>query len=573
MADFSLMWPSDCPRQFKELSDDCCNDLSLEYICSRLSKKEYDRNVIYDILRKIPSSSRVVKYRVDVFDDILRHPQLRQNIAGLLEQLEFLKSLHKHARDSEAASIWQIINRLNELDSYIDCVTGIKNSLEGQEIHSEGLQSLLAMVRQIYSESGFPALKEDIKRTASETSKISSVTLGVNLDRTLAPTEVGVVSINNKPYTHAGVLTNFYEFASSKNGLHDGAGSDSMKYRVPNAGSAGAGVAVIKQIPSMNGAFTGLARVYSSGDGESNPLMNNLNEVITDMLKPVVRKLNDVLAKYVDVSGYSLISLIPELTFYLRWAELVEKLTGAGVPMCKAEVLSESRREFYADGLYNLKLGLKITDGESIDLVLNSIDFRAERRVYIMTGPNRGGKTTFTQAIGLIFLLAQHGIYVPANRCMLSPADSIFTHFPADENRTVDLGRLGEESKRMSEIFSQATNRSLLLFNESLATTNFEEGLYIAKDVVKALHYLGARTIFNTHMHELAMNLDALNASEPSDSNVASLITGIENGERSYKVSIAPPCGQSYARDIAKKYGVTYAQIRETIDKNSAKQE
>ena len=109
MADFSLMWPSDCPRQFKELSDDCCNDLSLEYICSRLSKKEYDRNVIYDILRKIPSSSRVVKYRVDVFDDILRHPQLRQNIAGLLEQLEFLKSLHKHARDSEAASIWQII--------------------------------------------------------------------------------------------------------------------------------------------------------------------------------------------------------------------------------------------------------------------------------------------------------------------------------------------------------------------------------------------------------------------------------------------------------------------------------
>ncbi len=565
MADFSLMWPSDCPREYKELSDESCNDLSLELFCSRLSKKEYDRNIIFTMLRQMPSSARVVKYRVDVFDDILRHPALRQNITELLEQLEFLKSLHKHARDKESSSIWQIINRLNELDSYIDCVTGIKTTLENSEIHSEGLKNLLELVRSIHADSGFPALKEDIKRVVNDTSKIKSITLGVNLNRSLSPVEVGVVSINNKPYTRVGVLSNFYEFTASKDGLHDGTDTDSMKFHAPNAGNGL--LSISKQAASKNAAvLTGLAKVYVSGDGESNPLMNNLNEIITDMLKPVVRKLNDVLAKYVDVSGYSLISLIPELTFYLRWAELIEKLTAAGVPMCKPEILSESRREFYAEGLYNLKLGLKKADGEPLDIVLNTVDFRAERRIYIMTGPNRGGKTTFTQAVGLIFLMAQQGLYVPAKRCMLSPADCIYTHFPADENRTVDLGRLGEESKRMSEIFSEATDRSLLLFNESLATTNFEEGLYIAKDVVKALHYLGARTIFNTHMHDLAMHLDELNQSEPTDSAVASLITGIDNGQRSYKVSLAPPCGQSYARDIAKKYGVTYGQIKATID-------
>lgn len=566
MADFSLMWPADCPRDYKELSDDACNDLSLEQFCARLAKKEYDRNIIFNMLRELPSSARVVKYRVDVFDDILRHPQLRQNVAELLEQLEFLKSLHKHARDKEASSIWQIINRLNELDSYIDCVTGIKNTLESGDIHSEGLKALLDLVRHIHADSGFPALKEDIKRVVNDTGRIKSVTLGVNLDRTLAPTEVGVVSINNSAYSHAGVLSNFYEFASSKDGLHEGTDNSSMKYHVPKTRDS-VGFTVRKNVPAPNGGLSGMARVISSGDNESNPLMNNLNAVITDMLKPVVRKLNDVLAKYVDVGGYSLISLIPELTFYLKWAELIEQMTAAGIPMCKPEVLSESRREFYADGLYNFKLGLKKLDGEDIDIVANVVDFRAERRIYIMTGPNRGGKTTFTQAIGLIFLLAQHGLYVPAKRCMISPADNIFTHFPADENRTVDLGRLGEESKRMSEIFSEATDRSLLLFNESLATTNFEEGLYIAKDVVKALHYLGARTIFNTHMHDLAMNLDELNGSEPTDSNVASLITGIENGKRSYKVSLAPPCGQSYARDIAKKYGVTYDQLKATIHK------
>ena len=566
MAEFSLMWPSDFPREFKELNDDCCNDLSLEQFCSRLSKKEYDRNVIFTMLRQMPSNARVVKYRVDVFDDILRLPQLRQNVAQLLEQIEFLKSLHKHARDSEASSIWQIVNRLNELDSYIDCVTGIKNILENSEIHSEGLKELLKLVQHIHSDSGFPALKEDIKRVVSETSNIKSITLGVNLSRTLAPEEVGVVSINNKSYTHAGVLSNFYEFTSLKDGLHEGTENDSMKYHVPKTGT---GLIGIPKQSGVKGALTGLVKIYTLSDAETNPLMKNLNEVITDMLKPVIRKLKDVIAKYVDVSGYSLISLIPELTFYLKWAELIEQMTAAGVKFCKPEIISEGRREFYAEGLYNFKLGLKKLDGEEISIVTNSVDFRSERRIYIMTGPNRGGKTTFTQAIGLIFLLAQHGLYVPATRCILSPADNIFTHFPADENRTVDLGRLGEESKRLSEIFAEATNRSLILLNESLATTNFEEGLYIAKDVVKAMHYLGARAIFNTHMHELAMNLDELNNSEPSDSNVASLITGIDHGERSYKVSLSPPCGQSYARDIAKKYGVTYAQLKERMNKKA----
>ena len=110
-----------------------------------------------------------------------------------------------------------------------------------------------------------------------------------------------------------------------------------------------------------------------------------------------------------------------------------------------------------------------------------------------------------------------------------SPCDSIFTHFPADENDTVDLGRLGEESKRLAEIFSSASRYSLLLLNESLATTNVAEGLYIARDVVKSMRYLGTRAIFNTHMHDLARNLDEVNTTVKGDSKIESLVTGVEN--------------------------------------------
>ena len=99
-----------------------------------------------------------------------------------------------------------------------------------------------------------------------------------------------------------------------------------------------------------------------------------------------------------------------------------------------------------------------------------------------------------------------------------------------------------------------------MLLNESLATTSVAEGLFIAKDVVKAMRWLGVRCVFNTHMHELARSLDELNGVDGS-SRVESLITGVRSGERSFKVAIAPPQGVSYAKDIAKKYGVTYEQI------------
>ncbi len=197
------------------------------------------------------------------------------------------------------------------------------------------------------------------------------------------------------------------------------------------------------------------------------------------------------------------------------------------------------------------------------------IDFSDAHRIYILTGPNRGGKTIITQAVGLAMMLAQWGIYVPAAAAQLSPCDNMFTHFPADENDTVDLGRLGEESKRLSEIFDIATPHSFMLLNESLATTSVAEGLFIAKDVVKAMRYLGVRCIFNTHMHELARSLDELNAAE-GDSRVESLVTGVQRGERSFKVAVAPPQGVSYAKDIAQKYGVTYEQIRAHLERRGS---
>jgi len=214
-----------------------------------------------------------------------------------------------------------------------------------------------------------------------------------------------------------------------------------------------------------------------------------------------------------------------------------------------------------ARGFYNFKLLSNFADslGPS-GIVPNDLDFDADHLVYILTGANRGGKTTVTQAVGLLFVLAQAGVYVPAESFEFIPVDSIFTHFPADEDKTMDLGRLGEECKRFKELFNQCTASSLLLLNETYSTTSFEEGYYIAKDSVKALLTKGIRTIYNTHMHKLAFDIGEINEIS-KNYKASSLVVKAKDGQRSFKIEVAPPEGQSFAKDIAEKYGVTYDML------------
>ena len=157
--------------------------------------------------------------------------------------------------------------------------------------------------------------------------------------------------------------------------------------------------------------------------------------------------------------------------------------------------------------------------------------------------------------MGQLFVLAQGGISVPAFEFTFCPADCVFTHVPADEDKTMDLGRLGEECVRFRDIFSQCTEKSLVLLNETFSTTSFEEGCYIAKDSIRALTVKNVRTIYNTHMHKLAEDTAEYGG------NVSSLIMKSDNGKRSFKIAAAPPEGLSYAHDIAEKYGVTFEML------------
>lgn len=566
MEEFSLLHPQNSKAVYRTLTKEAVNDLSIDFLCEALTKDTYERNSIKQLLINITDDEEVIKYRCDVFDDFLRFPKLREDLSALLEKLNDLREIERFHNDTEASSMWQLINRLREMGGYVDYVTQIKTTLESIDIKSEGLLQLKSRVQAIYNDSGFPELRKDIEETLAKARKFKSITLGVNLDELLRPKTVGVISLNDKEFTDSGILKRFTKFTNRESELHHGndvSGFVSFHPANPSTSSFGFGKLVM-------GAQGDVNQVFRSEITGADPLSDALKKVVTDILRRTVIEIKSMLHKYVSIDGYSFISLMPEIIFYIRFAEFCDKIKEKNLPLCKAQVTDREERSCFISDIYNIKLAVKAVSGEEVDIVTNEFSFDDNGRIYILTGPNRGGKTTITQAVGLAFLLAQNGIYVPASSMKFSPCDNIFTHFPADENDTVDLGRLGEESKRLSEIFSVATRYSLILLNESLATTNVAEGLYIAKDVVKAMRYLSVRSVFNTHMHDLARNLDEVNRDIEGESVIASMVTGVENGRRSFKVFIAPPQGVSYARDIAEKYGVTFDKIKAEIDSKNA---
>ena len=565
--DFSLMNPHNKEVPCKILTDEAVNDLSLEFILEALTDIHSERPHLLGMLRRLPMDAEAISYRHDVFEDFLRFPKLRKDMSELVRKLIDLRDLERFQQDADTSALWSLVNRLREIDDYITCITMIKETLTGLDVTSDGMRRLREIVTNIPEESGFDALKADIDEMLDKVRRIQSITIGVNLDDLLRPEAAGIVSLNDMKFTDPGLMRRFTSFADKKAELYHGANTG-KGWKFHPANPYNPKVAVGRNtIDNMAGGNV----IETSNITGKDPLSNALRRQVTDIMKRTVADIKLTIRKYVDFSGYSLITLMPEILFYIRWAELTEKLRETGMPLCKPEIIDPEKRTCSFKDVYNLKLAINKMRGEDINIICNDFDFSEERRIYILTGPNRGGKTIFTQAIGIAMLMAQWGVYIPASWASISPCDNIFTHFPADENDTVDLGRLGEESQRLSKIFEIATRHSMLLLNESLATTSVAEGVFIAKDVVKSMRYLGTRAIFNTHMHDLATSVGEINRSVEGDSLAESLITGVHDGERSFKVSIAPPQGVSYAADIAKKYGVTFEQIKEGIDKKHPK--
>lgn len=567
-AGFSLMQPIETDAGYRRLPDHALHDLGLDTFCQEISSDANERRLITNVLSKLSSDPAVAVYRQQIFGDIFRLPELRKTMVELFDKIQFMRDFSTmHKTSDEELGLWHLFHRLDELDSYIKTVETMRDCLSDDRIRSEGLISLREYIARLYEDACFADMKKDIAELKIKASDVKSVTLGINVNERFEAVSIGLVSVNKKPFKKSGIVSNFADAIASKDKLQDTSDWDGdMHYQLidkESSANVGAfieklgGFTAVRSTPFVDGHIRSTVVKTPEGDGTSNSTFY-LETIVNKMLSSLVKKLRDTLTKYANVAIVNISGLVPEFIYYIRCAEFIGGLMEKGCVFSEAQPEAEGGTSMLAKGFYNLKLAMNMENVSEI--VPNDLSFDKEHTVYVLTGANRGGKTTITQAVGQLFVLAQGGLFVPAESFRYVPCDSIFTHFPADEDKTMDLGRLGEECVRFKEIFSQSTSRSLVLLNETFSTTSFEEGYYIARDSVKALLAKDVRTIYNTHMHKLGEDAEEFTR-DSTGSGAASLVMRTEDGQRSFKVALAKPEGSSYAKDIAEKYGVTYDML------------
>jgi DNA mismatch repair ATPase MutS len=229
-----------------------------------------------------------------------------------------------------------------------------------------------------------------------------------------------------------------------------------------------------------------------------------------------------------------------ELAFYLGCANLHKALAQRHIPTCFPVPTPNEPHRFHCNDLRDIGLCLATNS----DITGTTID--ADRKVLtVITGANGGGKSTFLRSVGTAQLMMQAGMFVTAQAFTANVRSGIFTHFTREEDATLTHGKLEEELVRMSTLVDHIDPASLLLCNESFASTNELEGSQIAQQVIDAMLDSGVKVLFVTHLYDLAHSLYGRH-------NPAHLFLRAErhlDGARTFQLSPGEPEPTSYGQD------------------------
>ena len=530
----SLIYPSEQTKTshsvasaLPNISAEVCEELGLSRI---FSLKNSDIRYFFTCDRE------VIEYRQEALTDIMNISELSETLNRALPILFDITELRRLDNSRALSAGDSYLYSITEIELYVSCVDTLYEGLSSvsDRLKSRAFTHFCEVITELAQSSYYKELNEKLSALASRVHEVKSITVGVNLDAQLRPYEAGVISINAENFKSGKMLDK------------------------------------ILRMSFKNDSMTCIAPLLPFGKGQSDnrkeALIGAFNSAVEEVFRSSVRAWRTIVDEYVLDNTDFLLKILPEIEFVTKAGELMRSLKNKNCPLCIPEMLPMSEKCFEAKGLYNPDVAMQIDD----EIVDNDFAFDDNGRFFVLTGPNRGGKSVITCALGIAQAMVQLGLYMPAVSAKISPVDAIFTHFPDGADTTIDKGRLGEECARLHEIFSSVSEHSLVLLDESLSSTGSYEASYIAAEMLAGLGVCGCRGIFSTHLHELAAAIDSINERSLSEGGIRidTLVAGIEEGKRSFKITRAKPDGKSYARDIAEKYGLSFDEIKRTVTKN-----
>lgn len=211
---------------------------------------------------------------------------------------------------------------------------------------------------------------------------------------------------------------------------------------------------------------------------------------------------------------YDLFSAVREsMKMHIRQVQQLASILSELDVLLSFAIIAEKQN--YVKPTFHESIGLEIKNGrhpvveKMMDQSLyvpNNCVMTNDENMLLITGPNMSGKSTYMRQVALIVVMAQIGCYVPCDHAVLPVTDQIFTRIGAADDLASGQSTFMIEMMESQHAIANATEKSLLLFDEIGRGTSTYDGMSLAQAMMEYIHdEIGANTLFSTHYHELTM--------------------------------------------------------------------
>jgi DNA mismatch repair protein MutS len=449
--------------------------------------------------------SDAIMYRHEILRD-LEHQTLFEHIQTFAQKMRVMREYL-----AQANKLYYKYQKerwfLDAVAIYCDAVTGLVHNVSLVEVHSRGFVAFRDYVTDYASSDRFGSL-------LAETEQLQADLSTVRYSLLIKGNSVKVRKYESESDYSAAVEETFEKFKQ-------GAVKD---YRVK--------FRVFPEMDHVEGQILGLvARLYPDIFGH----------------------LDDYCAKNGKYLDETLAIFDREIQFYVAYLEYIAILKRAGLPFCYPH-LSETSKDVHDDEGFDVALASKLV-AEHSSVVCNDFSLQGKERLFVVTGPNQGGKTTFARTFGQVHYLASIGCPVPGREARLFLFDRLLTHFEKEETITDLRGKLQDDLVRIHAILHQATSSSIVILNEMFTSTTVDDALFLSTKIMEQILQLDVLCVWVTFIDELASF---------SEQTVSTVVPD-NPAVRTFKIVRKPADGLAYALAIAEKYRLTYDGVKERI--------
>lgn len=484
------------------------SDLNLDQIVGRISGNREEHELISTLLYHQLDGVDTVHYRHEVFRDLEDRSLFAQmqQFANTMSQVRIhIDQIHKMQSQFQREGWF-----LDAASMYCDAVLALADGLRAAQLGSRALRAFHDFLAGYVSSAAFDSLAADTRSRKEALAAIRYCTRIRGL-------RVDVSRYEDQADYSAEVLETFARFKQ-------GAVKDYLvKYR---------------SWPGMNHVAAHIA------------------ELVARLFPDEFTALEEYCREHAEFFDQTIRRFERGLSFYLAYLEYIEPLSTAGLRFCYPDVATASKAIFATD-TFDLALAKKLV-AEGKPIVRNDFRMEGPERVFVISGPNQGGKTTFARMFGQLHHLASTGCPVPGSAARLFLFDRLFVHFERKEDLNNMRGKLEDDLVRIRAILQAATSNSIVIMNEIFTSTTLQDARFLGEKVMEKIIQLDVLCVYVTFVDELA----SLGESVVS---MVSTVVPESPVERTYKVVRGPADGLAYALSIAQKHDVTYERLRKRI--------